>query len=79
MADQHPPAFVFPRPENDNDIDRMFVDLVWKRGWTKLPRSALDTLLASPPDKKWLLIHHDLKTEWEADWVIVDRPQGGEA
>ena len=79
MADQQTPAFIFPRPEKDDDIEQMFADLMIKRGWNKLPYIALKIMLAYPPDKKWTLIHQDLETEWEADWVIVHRPQDGEA
>lgn len=66
MADQQDAGFVLERPDDDLEIAQMFVDLMRRRGWHKLPVQALRQMFAYPPDKKWRLIYQDHLYEWQS-------------
>lgn len=53
-------------PNDDAEIEQMFVDLMQRRGWHNLPAQALQQMLAYPPDKKWPLIYQDRLVEWQS-------------
>lgn len=68
--------FHYPRPADDEEIERLFVDFIAKRGLDKLPassksgngaqRNVVEEMLAWPPDKKWQLVHTQAANEWAA-------------
>ncbi|KAG6282042.1 hypothetical protein E4U48_005447 [Claviceps purpurea] len=60
-------AFYFPKPDDDNVIEQMFLQLMQKRGWHNLPEQARRQMLAYPPQKKWTLLHQDRLTEWQGE------------
>ncbi|KAM7217852.1 cytokinesis protein sepA [Rhypophila decipiens] len=60
-------TFSFPKPDDDNVIEQMFLALMQKRGWHNLPDQAKRQMLAYPPVKKWTLIHNDRLTEWQGE------------
>ncbi|RMZ89513.1 hypothetical protein DV736_g3253, partial [Chaetothyriales sp. CBS 134916] len=62
-----PAGFNLPKPANDEDIERMFIELMHKRGWQNLPEQARRQMLAYPPAKKWTLVHQDRLTEWQGE------------
>jgi cytokinesis protein len=66
MADQQHTGFVLQRPDDDGEIDEMFVDLMRRRGWHNLPDQATGVMRSYPPDKKWSLIYQDRLVEWES-------------
>jgi len=66
MADQQHPGFVLQRPDDDAEIDEMFVNLMRRRGWHNLPDQATRVMLSYPPDKKWALIYQDRLSGWES-------------
>lgn len=66
MPDQQDAHFVLERPNDDAEIEQMFVDLMRRRGWRNLPAQALQHMLAYPPDKKWPLIYQDRLVEWQS-------------
>lgn len=66
MADQQDTGFVLNRPNDDAEIEQMFVDLMRRRGWHNLPAQAIQQMLAYPPAKKWPLIYQDRLTEWQS-------------
>ncbi|KAH6626373.1 putative cytokinesis protein sepA [Chaetomium sp. MPI-SDFR-AT-0129] len=60
-------GFYFPKPDDDNVIHDMFVELMQKRGWHNLPDQARRQMDAYPPAKKWTLIYQDRLTEWQGE------------
>lgn len=60
-------GFNFPKPDDDNVIDQMFLQLMQKRGWHNLPDQARRQMLAYAPTKKWTLLHQDRLTEWQGE------------
>nr|ACO52875.1 SepA/Bni1 [Epichloe festucae] len=60
-------GFYFPKPDDDNVIEQMFLQLMQKRGWHNLPEQARRQMLAYPPQKKWTLLHQDRLTEWQGE------------
>ncbi|RMZ86189.1 hypothetical protein DV737_g223, partial [Chaetothyriales sp. CBS 132003] len=62
-----PAGFNLPKPAHDEDIERMFIELMHKRGWQNLPEQARRQMLAYPPAKKWTLVHQDRLTEWQGE------------
>ncbi|GJD01199.1 cytokinesis protein sepA [Colletotrichum higginsianum] len=60
-------GFHFPRPDNDDIIDQMFLALMQKRGWHNLPEQARRQMVAYAPDKKWTLLYQDRLTEWQGE------------
>lgn len=57
----------FTRPKDDRVVDKMFYDLMIKRGWQNLPEQAKRQMLAYPASKKWTLVHQDRLTQWQGD------------
>ncbi|KPI41697.1 Cytokinesis protein sepA [Cyphellophora attinorum] len=62
-----PAGFYLPKPDNDADIEKLFIDLMHKRGWQNLPEQARRQMLAYAPAKKWTLVHQDKLTEWQGE------------
>ncbi|OLN85041.1 Cytokinesis protein sepA [Colletotrichum chlorophyti] len=60
-------GFHFPRPDNDEIIDQMFLALMQKRGWHNLPEQARRQMVAYAPDKKWTLLYQDRLTEYQGE------------
>ncbi|KAK4042894.1 cytokinesis protein sepA [Parachaetomium inaequale] len=60
-------GFFFPKPDDDNVIEQMFLALMQKRGWHNLPDQAKRQMIAYPPSKKWTLIYQDRLTEWQGE------------
>ncbi|KAK3325643.1 SepA/Bni1 [Apodospora peruviana] len=60
-------GFNFPKPDDDNVIEQMFLALMQKRGWHNLPDQAKRQMIAYPAAKKWTLIHNDRLTEWQGE------------
>jgi cytokinesis protein len=63
----NPAGFYLPKPDNDEDIEKLFIDLMHKRGWQNLPEQARRQMLAYAPAKKWTLVHQDKLTEWQGE------------
>lgn len=62
-----PEGFYFPKPDDDNVVHEMFLQLMQKRGWHNLPEQARRQMVAYPPQKKWTLLHQDRLTEWQGE------------
>ena len=62
-----PAGFNLPKPSSDEEIERMFIELMHKRGWQNLPEQARRQMLAYAPAKKWTLVHQDKLTEWQGE------------
>ena len=62
-----PHGFYLPRPEDDEVVEQLFLELMHKRGWQNLPEQAKRQMLAYPPVKKWTLVHQDKLTEWQGE------------
>ena len=60
-------GFQFPKPDDDNVIEQMFLALMQKRGWHNLPDQAKRQMMAYPSSKKWTLIYQDHLTEWQGE------------
>ena len=60
-------GFYFPKPEDDEVIEQMFLSLMQKRGWHNLPDQAKRQMVAYPSSKKWTLIYQDRLTEWQGE------------
>ncbi|KAK4241250.1 cytokinesis protein sepA [Achaetomium macrosporum] len=60
-------GFYFPKPDDDNVIEQMFLALMQKRGWHNLPDQAKRQMIAYPASKKWTLIYQDRLTEWQGE------------
>ena len=60
-------GFNFPKPDDDNVIEQMFINLMQKRGWHNLPDQAKRQMIAYPAAKKWTLIYQDRLTEWQGE------------
>ncbi|KAL2263028.1 hypothetical protein VTK26DRAFT_8553 [Humicola hyalothermophila] len=60
-------GFHFPKPDDDNVIEQMFLALMQKRGWHNLPDQAKRQMMAYPSSKKWTLIYQDHLTEWQGE------------
>lgn len=61
--------FYFPRPD-DSSIEDMFLQLIQKRGWQKLPEQAQRQMAAYPSAKKWTPIYQDRLAEWQSQQKI---------
>lgn len=62
-----PAGFHLPRPKDDKEVEKMFIELMHKRGWQNLPDAAKRQMLAYAPAKKWTLVHQDKLTEWQGE------------
>lgn len=60
-------TFHFTRPDDDNVVHDMFLNLMQKRGWHNLPEQAKRQMVAYPPQKKWTLLHQDRLAEWQGE------------
>ncbi|KJZ71874.1 Cytokinesis protein sepA [Hirsutella minnesotensis 3608] len=60
-------GFYFPKPDDDNVVEQMFLQLMQKRGWHNLPEQARRQMMAYPPQKKWTLLHQDRLSEWQGE------------
>lgn len=60
-------GFYFPKPDDDNVIAQMFLQLMQKRGWHNLPDQARRQMMAYAPAKKWTLLHQDRLAEWQGE------------
>jgi serine/threonine protein kinase len=57
------PEDYLKRPRDDREVDQLFLQLIEKRGWNKLPAQAKRQMLAYTAAKKWTLVHQDRLTE----------------
>jgi cytokinesis protein len=55
------------RPDDDEMVERMFYDLMIKRGYMNLPEQARRQLMAKPVSGKWLMIYQDKLADWQAE------------
>ena len=62
-----PAGFNLPKPDNEEEIERQFAELMAKRGWQNLPEQARRQMVAYPSSKKWTLVHQDRLTEWQGE------------
>lgn len=62
-----PAGFNLPKPDDEGEIERLFLELMHKRGWQNLPEQARRQMLAYPAAKKWTLVHQDQLTEWQGE------------
>ncbi|KAF7548398.1 hypothetical protein G7Z17_g7088 [Cylindrodendrum hubeiense] len=60
-------GFYFPKPDDDNVVEQMFLQLMQKRGWHNLPEQARRQMMAYPSQKKWTLLYQDRLTEWQGE------------
>lgn len=60
-------GFYFPKPDDDNVVEQMFLQLMQKRGWHNLPEQARRQMMAYPAQKKWTLLYQDRLTEWQGE------------
>ncbi|KAF4963542.1 hypothetical protein FSARC_8479 [Fusarium sarcochroum] len=60
-------GFYFPKPDDDNVVEQMFLQLMQKRGWHNLPEQARRQMVAYPAQKKWTLLYQDRLTEWQGE------------
>ncbi|KAH7165832.1 hypothetical protein EDB81DRAFT_865802 [Dactylonectria macrodidyma] len=60
-------GFNFPKPDDDNVVEQMFLQLMQKRGWHNLPEQARRQMMAYPSQKKWTLLYQDRLTEWQGE------------
>lgn len=51
------------RPKDDAIVEKMFLDLMIKRGYKTLPEQARRQMEAYPADKKWTMIYQDILAE----------------
>ncbi|KIX10539.1 uncharacterized protein Z518_01622 [Rhinocladiella mackenziei CBS 650.93] len=62
-----PAGFYLPKPQSDAEIEKLFLQLMHKRGWQNLPEQAKRQMMAYAPAKKWTLVHQDKLTEWQGE------------
>ncbi|KAL2401366.1 Cytokinesis protein sepA [Exophiala dermatitidis] len=62
-----PAGFYLPKPQSDAEIEKLFLQLMHKRGWQNLPEQARRQMMAYAPAKKWTLVHQDKLTEWQGE------------
>ena len=62
-----PAGFNLPKPETDAEVEKLFVELMQKRGWQNLPEQARRQMTLYPASKKWTLVHQDRLTEWQGE------------
>ncbi len=62
-----PAGFYLPKPQSDEEIEKLFLQLMHKRGWQNLPEQAKRQMMAYAPTKKWTLVHQDKLTEWQGE------------
>lgn len=62
-----PAGFYLPKPKDDAEIEKLFLQLMHKRGWQNLPDQAKRQMMAYAPAKKWTLVHQDRLTEWQGE------------
>ncbi|KAF7550472.1 hypothetical protein G7046_g8013 [Stylonectria norvegica] len=60
-------GFYFPKPDDDNVVEHMFMQLMQKRGWHNLPEQARRQMMGYPSQKKWTLLYQDRLTEWQGE------------
>jgi cytokinesis protein len=54
-----PTGFHLSRSNSDEEIERLFIEFMHKRGWQNLPDQAQRQMLAYSPAKKWTLVNQD--------------------
>ncbi|KAK2677419.1 hypothetical protein RAB80_006159 [Fusarium oxysporum f. sp. vasinfectum] len=54
-------GFYFPKPDDDNVVEQMFLQLMQKRGWHNLPEQARRQMMAYPAPEE------DRLTEWQGE------------
>jgi cytokinesis protein len=59
--------FTMDRPQDDEVVEKMFYDLMIKRGYMNLPEQARRQLMAKPVSGKWLMIYQDKLADWQAE------------
>ncbi|EXJ80416.1 cytokinesis protein [Capronia coronata CBS 617.96] len=62
-----PAGFYLPKPQSEAEIEKLFLQLMHKRGWQNLPEQAKRQMMAYAPAKKWTLVHQDKLTEWQGE------------
>lgn len=60
-------GFALERPRDDREVERMFQELMEKRGFSGLPKEAQRGIMAYPTSKKWILIHQDKLADFQAE------------
>ena len=55
------------RPTSDSEVEKLFAELMQKRGWHHLPDQAKRQMMAYPAAKKWTLVHQDRLTEVQGE------------
>ncbi|KAK5004676.1 hypothetical protein LTR60_006488, partial [Cryomyces antarcticus] len=58
-------GFLLTRPADDRIIEREFLNLINKRGWSSIPEAAKRQMEAYPVSKKWTLVHQDQLQEYQ--------------
>jgi len=59
--------FHMERPEDDAIVEKMFYELMIKRGYMNLPEPAKRVLMAKPTSGKWLMIYQDKLGDWQTE------------
>lgn len=78
-------GFTLERPRDDREVERMFRELMEKRGFSGLPEHVQRGIMAYPTSKKWILIHQDKLAEYQTGrerWIAAqsrerDPDEGG--
>jgi cytokinesis protein len=59
--------FILERPKDDEIVERMFYELMIKRGYMNIPEPAKRQLMAKPVSGKWVMIYQDKLADWQAE------------
>lgn len=62
-----PDGFNLQRPADDRVIEKLFLELMHKRGYKSLPEQARRQMEAYPISKKWTLVHQDRLSDWQGE------------
>jgi len=59
--------FSMERPRDDYVVEKMFFELMERRGYSNLPEPAKRQLMAKPVSGKWTMIYQDKLADWQAE------------
>lgn len=62
-----PDGLNMEKPKDDRVVEQMFYELMIKRGYVHLPEPAKKQMMAYPVSKKWVMVHQDKLSDWQAE------------